>query len=152
MDGEGCGYSRSVLTLVSEMLQCLIYLDEALFSWPSPLRSGLATRDYVIRLTIIRGNFNCSVRLVLIMWCNFFVMVFSQCNPSYPALVSRGRPLFFVFLRVGGKRVWSGLPSLLVLAPPTVVGGVNERNVIYYCFIVTRAISLVVYKRVFTEE
>ena len=55
---------------------------------------------------------------------------------------------FPFFFGLAEKRFWSGLQSLLVLAPPTVVGGVNERNVIYYCFIVTRAIFLVVYKRV----
>ena len=55
---------------------------------------------------------------------------------------------FPFFFGVAEKRVWSGLQSLLVLAPPTVVGGVNGGNVICYCLIVTRAISVVLYKRV----
>ena len=42
--------------------------------------------------------------------------------------------------------VWSGLQLLLVLAPPAVVGGVNGGNVICHCLIVTRAISVVLYK------
>ena len=56
-------------------------------------------------------------------------------------------PLFSVFLWVGGKKglVWFTVATRL--GTPT-VGGVNERNVMYYCFIVTRAIFLVVYKRV----
>ena len=58
-------------------------------------------------------------------------------------------PFFAFFFGLAEKRVWSGLQSLLVLAPPTMVGDVNEKNVIYYCFIVTCAISLVMYKHVF---
>ena len=55
---------------------------------------------------------------------------------------------FPFFFGVAEKRVWSGLQSLLVLAPPAVMGGVNGGNVICYCLIVTRAISVVLYKRV----
>ena len=48
---------------------------------------------------------------------------------------------FFPFLFVEAeKRVWSGLHTHLVLAPPTVVGGENEENVIHIGFIVTSAI------------
>ena len=52
------------------------------------------------------------------------------------------------YLRLVSGNTGSDLQSLLVLAPPAVVGGVNGSNVICYCFIVTRAISLVLYKRV----
>ena len=60
------------------------------------------------------------------------------------------RPLLSVFLWGGGKRVWSGLVYSRYSSwhPPTVVGGVNGGNVICYCLIVTRAISVVLYKRV----
>ena len=63
-------------------------------------------------------------------------------------LVSHGQMLFSVFLCGGRKRIWSGLQSLLILAPPTAVGGVNDRNIICYCSTVTRAISIVLYKHV----
>ena len=49
------------------------------------------------------------------------------------------------------KRVWSGLQSLLVLASPAVVGGVNGGNVICYCLIVTRAISVVLNEQVLSH-
>ena len=65
--------------------------------------------------------------------------------PGSLAWPDRFFPFFF---RVAEKRIWSGLQSLLVLAPPTVVGGVNDGNVICFCSIVTRAISIVLYKRV----
>ena len=55
---------------------------------------------------------------------------------------------FPFFFGVVEKRVWSGLQSLLVLAPPTVVRGVNGGNVICYSFIVTHAISVVLYKHI----
>ena len=55
---------------------------------------------------------------------------------------------FPFFFGVAEKRVWSGLQSLLVLAPSTVVVGVNDGNTICYYFIVTHTISIVPYKLV----
>ena len=68
-----------------------------------------------------------------------FILSYSLAWPD------RFFPLIF---GVAEKRVWSGLQSLLILAPPTVVGSVNDGNVIFYCSIVTRTISTVLYKRV----
>ena len=52
---------------------------------------------------------------------------------------------------VAEKRVWSGLQLVLVMALPTVVGGVNDSiddsSVIFYCFVVTCSISFGLYKR-----
>ena len=61
-------------------------------------------------------------------------------------LGSHGPPFFSIFLWVGGKKglVWFTVATRL--GTPHRSGDVNERNAIYYCFIVTRAISLVVYK------
>ena len=63
-------------------------------------------------------------------------------------LVLCGQTAFFRFSLGWRKKGSSGLQSLLVLVPPAVVGGVNGGNVIYYCLIVTHAISVVLYKRV----
>ena len=85
------------------------------------------------------------VLCVHIYVCTIVNQIGFKCTYISLAWPDRFFPFFF---GVAEKRVWSGLQSLLVLAPPTVVGGVNGGNVICYCLIVTRAISVVLYKRV----
>ena len=89
-------------------------------------------RSFVVCLYTFSG-------LCKLLWINGYkegqYMVVSLCQTA-----------FFAFFGVAEKRVWSALHLLLILAPPPRWGVLIMENMICYCSIVTRTISVVLYK------
>ena len=64
---------------------------------------------------------------------------------GYINLVSHGQTAFLLFIMGGGKRVWTGSQTALVLALPNGMSSVNKRNVTRMYLV---AVNAYYYKRI----